>query len=203
MLKENIIITDIGSTTTKALLLQKKNQRYCFIDYSSSPTTVEFPEEDVKIGIYAAIKSLEERNSINILNVKSDKKNIVFNNNFTYLTTSSAGDGLQILVIGLTLTTSVLSAMKVAYGVGGVILASIGIDDHRNTLEKLKILNDTHPDIILFCGGVDGGALYGVYRLAEILNIAAPTQKFSKNKIPLIFAGNTEAIDFEEKFKSK
>jgi len=196
MLGNNIIITDIGSTTTKALLLQRKGQLYHFIDYEIAPTTVESPSEDVKIGIYNAIKRLEQKQNLLILQPTADKDNISFIENYTYLTTSSAGGGLQIFVIGLIKTDSVLSAKKVAYGVGGVLLDILSIDDERTTLDRVTTLNNSHPDIILFCGGVDRGALNGVYRLAEILKIAKPTPKFSDHKIPLVYAGNCEASEY-------
>jgi len=195
-LKENVIITDIGSTTTKALLIRRSGTQYHFIDYDIAPTTVEAPNEDVKIGIYHAITGLEQKQNISILHPDATKDNITFNPDFTYLTTSSAGGGLQIFVIGLTKVDSALSAQRVAYGVGGVLLDLLSIDDERTALEKFLTLNKSHPDIILFCGGVDGGALNGVYRLAEILKIAKPTPKFAKGKVPLVFAGNCEAIDY-------
>ena len=55
-MKNNIIITDIGSTTTKAILLKKIDSSYQFVDYTTAYTTVEKPYEDVKIGILNSIK---------------------------------------------------------------------------------------------------------------------------------------------------
>lgn len=197
MLKENIIITDIGSTTTKALYLKKINHNYQLVDYASSFTTVEKPYEDVKIGIYHSIKCLEAKVSCKILKGESDERNIQFLKEFSYLTCSSAGGGLQILVMGLTLSDSASSAERAAYGVGGVILDTLAIDDKKTSIEKLKILNNAHPDIILFCGGIDGGALFSVYRQAEILKLAHIRQKFTENSnVPLIYAGNTDARGF-------
>jgi uncharacterized protein (TIGR01319 family) len=176
---DNIIITDIGSTTTKALHLQKNDREYQLIDYVSAFTTVEKPDEDVNVGI---------RNAISQLCLDSE---------YTYLTTSSAGGGLQILVIGLTTADSAKSAERAAYGVGGVLLDTLAIDDGKTMHERLKVINSVFPDIILLCGGVDGGALISVYRLASLLRIANVYQKFSNNtKIPLIYAGNCDAVGF-------
>ena len=197
MLKENIIITDIGSTTTKALYLKKTDDSYHFVDYTTAYTTVEKPVENVVIGLYNSIKKLEQQTNTQILQPQSEQDNLVFCDDFTYLTTSSAGGGLQILVIGLTKFDSAASAQRAAYGVGGVLLDTLAIDDKRSTIEKMHIINSTHPDIILFSGGVDGGALFSVYRLAEVLKLAKPTQKFiPESQIPLVFAGNTEATDY-------
>jgi uncharacterized protein (TIGR01319 family) len=193
-----IVITDIGSTTTKALLLKKENETYSLVDYVTARTTVEHPENDVKIGISQSIHLLEKKNQVQIFKSSGNgDQSFSFLDNVTYLTTSSAGGGLQILVIGLTKIDSAASAQRAAFGVGGVLLDTIAIDDRRTVMEQLQIINTTHPDIILFCGGVDGGALFSVYRLAEILKLSRITQKFSSfEKIPLVFAGNTDAQAF-------
>jgi len=197
VLKEKIVITDIGSTTTKAILLEKRDLNYKIVDYVNSQTTVEKPFEDVKIGIKKSIMLLEERNNLELLKKTDANSEVILADDCSYLTTSSAGGGLQILVVGLTLTDSANSAERAAYGVGGVLLETLAIDDKRTDIQKMHLLNSLHPDIILFCGGIDGGALFSVYRLAEILNLANPTQKFAENsKIPLVYAGNTDAVDF-------
>ena len=197
LLTNNVIITDIGSTTTKALLLEKKKNFYTIKGYESASTTVEKPEEDVKIGVYQAIKRLEKNHNLKILHEQSTPQCLNFYPEYTYLTTSSAGGGLQILVVGLALAESAASAERASYGVGGVLVEVLAVDDRRSSMEKIKLINSSHPDIILFCGGVDGGALFSVYRMAEILKISQPTQKFSqKSNIPLVYAGNQDAVDF-------
>ena len=200
----HIIITDIGSTTTKALLIQKNNSSFRFVDYQVASTTVERPYEDVKIGIYDSIKQLEARHNITILTEFSSPTKLEFAEDILYLTTSSAGGGLQILVIGLLKADSTSSAERAAYGVGGVIIESLAINDKHTMQEKLQILNKSHPDIILFCGGTDGGATHNVYRLAEMIKLGNITQKFSESShVPLVFAGNHDTTDYINKVFSE
>ena len=196
MINNYVIITDIGSTTTKALLLKKEKNQYKFLGYEKAFTTVEKPFEDVKFGIKNAIQQLEKVHNISLISSSGD-----INSNVTYLTTSSAGGGLQILVIGLTKSESASSAERAAFGVGGVLLDTISIDDDRSNIEKMNIFNTLHPDIILFSGGIDNGNLFSILRLAEILKLANPTPKFdntTSERIPLVFAGNKDAVDFVE-----
>lgn len=200
------LITDIGSTTTKAILIEKVGEKYQLKAINSSATSVEKPNEDVKIGIYNAVKKLEIESNCSLLKHDSSPDHINFNDDIAYLSTSSAGGGLQILVIGLTKADSASSAERAAFGVGGVLLDTIAIDDGRSNLEKMRLFNQLHPDIILFCGGVDGGALFSVFRLAELLKISKPKKKFAlpstslisnpEQKIPLVFAGNQDAVEF-------
>ncbi|MCK5051369.1 MAG: glutamate mutase L [Candidatus Cloacimonetes bacterium] len=195
--KKNIIITDVGSTTTKAILLQRTGDEFTLRSLHHAATTVEKPTEDVNIGVYEAIKHIEKETSIPLLESGFSGSKIVFNDDTLYLTTSSAGGGLQILVIGLTLFDSASSGKRTAFGAGGVILDTFAIDDKRSSLEQMQAMSVLHPDIILMCGGIDGGAVSPILRLGEILQLANPSPKFGdKTNIPLVFAGNTEARSF-------
>ncbi|MBN2829771.1 MAG: glutamate mutase L, partial [Candidatus Cloacimonetes bacterium] len=199
---ERIVITDIGSTTTKAILVEIDGKKVALRSLFNAPTTVERPLEDVKYGVLEAIKGLEADSGLTLL---KDKEQIILEDGIKYLTTSSAGGGLQILVVGLTKVESASVAEKTALGAGGVILDTIAIDDKRSVLEQMEVIRAVHPDIILFSGGYDGGAITGIIRLSEILTLAHPKPKFGKEKIPLVYAGNqsikkTITGIFSEKF---
>jgi len=197
----NIVITDIGSTTTKAILIRKnkKSGETELFGPELSTTTVEIPDENVMKGVYHSIKKLEESSRIPLLSNTSSDVDFTFLPGTVYLTTSSAGGGLQILVVGLTTFDSASSAQRAAYGAGGVLLDVVAIDDKRSNLEKISAIQAKNPDIILFCGGFDNGAIQTLTRLAEMLTLAEPLPKFgSHRRIPLIFAGNSDAIPFIE-----
>lgn len=192
-----IVITDIGSTTTKGLLLKNDSGKCTVLCVENSPTTVEKPVEDVRIGLYNSIRLMESKSGVKLFTSGSDSNNPVFNDNICYITTSSAGGGLQILVIGLTLNESASSSQRAAYGAGGVILDTLAIDDKRTAVEQVGLIDLLRPDIILLSGGVDGGAYASVIRLSEILKVSNPKPKFGvETKIPLIYAGNIMARDF-------
>ncbi|MDP8322562.1 MAG: glutamate mutase L [Candidatus Stygibacter australis] len=185
-----ILITDIGSTTTKALLLKKANGKYSELGLVHSPTSVEKPQEDVNIGIIKAVKLLEQNTGITLL---AENESDFLVPGITYLCTSSAGGGLQILVIGLTTFDSAASAKRCAFGAGAVILDTFAVNDKRSAVQQMKAMAILHPDIILMTGGTDGGAVAPVLRLAELIQFANPQAKFTDDPIPLIFAGNIEA----------
>jgi uncharacterized protein (TIGR01319 family) len=190
--RELILITDVGSTTTKAILIDKSESQLLGIEHAD--TSVEKPNNDVAYGVYHATRALEQSCKTRLLGADARPDNLVFLPQVSYLSTSSAGGGLQILVIGLTLFDSASSAKRAAYGAGGVILDVFAIDDKRSALEQMLSIRNLRPDMILLCGGTDGGAIVSVLRLAEILRIAKPLPKFStSNKIPTIYAGNQDA----------
>ena len=204
--KNFILITDVGSTTTKAVLLQKNpSGKFEIIGLQNAATTVEKPVEDVNIGVLEAVTKLQQKTETQL--IKPNAETLDLNDDVMYITTSSAGGGLQILVIGLTLFDSASSGERTAYGAGGVILDTFAINDKRTALEQMKAMKILHPDIILMCGGVDGGAISSLLRLGEILQLADPAPKFGEDsKIPLVFAGNKDAQPFisglfKDKFK--
>jgi len=187
---EYIFITDIGSTTTKGLLLKydQKKSSYYFKDQCDTFTTVEKPYEDVRIGVNRVIETFEKRNSVRI---KDEKGGMLI----PYLTTSSAGGGLQIMVFGLTKSDTGKNAEITAYGAGGVVLRTFTIDDHVKDMDKIRIIQDLNPDMILMAGGYDGYNTYGIMRLIQILFISQPVPRFVKNlKVPLIYCGNKSMV---------
>ena len=63
-----ILATDCGSTTTKAILIEKIENEYRLTFRGEAPTTVEAPFEDVTRGVLNSIIELEELSGRKILN---------------------------------------------------------------------------------------------------------------------------------------
>ena len=188
--ESHLFITDIGRTTTKGLLLEAEGDRFHFLDQIDTPTTVEKPEEDVRVGLSRLAEEIESKSGIELTGGDS-----LFS--VPYLTTSSAGGGLQILVFGLSSVETGTVAQMTALGAGGVILKTFTVDDKISPVEKMRIMGEIHPDMILMAGGLDGGAIAPVVELAEILSLAHPSPKFRKgDRIPLVFCGNRDARGF-------
>ncbi|MBM3457402.1 MAG: hypothetical protein FJX77_02535, partial [Armatimonadetes bacterium] len=51
-----IIATDCGSTTTKAILIEKEGNEYRLKTRGEAPTTVEAPFDDVTVGVVNAVR---------------------------------------------------------------------------------------------------------------------------------------------------
>jgi len=184
---EYIFITDIGSTTTKGLLIKydERNNRYNFVAQADAYTTVEKPYEDVNIGVRNAVRKIEALSGIRIL----DQHNRF---EIPYLTTSSAGGGLQILVCGLTRVDTGKNAEITALGAGGIVLRTFTIDDGLRDFERIKVIIDLNPDMILVAGGYDGGLNMAILRFIQMMILANPRNRFDRHvKIPLIYCGDT------------
>lgn len=195
---QSILATDVGSTTTKAILIERKDDEYRLITRGEMPTTVEAPWENVMIGVRKAIKRVEELMQRSILNgeghlvrPKQGDRGVDF-----YVSTSSAGGGLQMMVAGLVTHISADSAHRAALGAGAVVLDVIAVDDGRSTSEQITRITQLRPDIILMSGGVDGGSVAYLAAMAETIVQANPQPRFGATyKLPLVYAGNKDAAD--------
>ena len=194
---KTILATDCGSTTTKAILIELVENEYRLTYRGEAPTTVEAPFEDVTRGVLNAVMEIEELSNRTIINEDkiispSNKGNGVD----IYISTSSAGGGLQMMVAGVVKTMSGESAERAALGAGSIVMDIIASNDGRLPHEKIKRIRELRPDMILLSGGIDGGTVSHVVELAEILAAANPQPRLGQDyKLPVIYAGNKDAKD--------
>ena len=195
---QTILATDCGSTTTKAILIEKQGAEYRLTTRGEAPTTVEAPFDDVTVGVSNAVREIEELSGRTILD--ADGKVITPTPGRTgrgvdlYLSTSSAGGGLQMTVAGVVKAMSAESAERAALGAGAIIMDVIAVDDGRKEYQKVERIRALRPDMILMSGGTDGGTVTHLTEMAEMLRSADPKPRLGVGlKLPVIYAGNVEA----------
>ena len=200
-LLRTVLVTDCGSTTTKALLFERKEDRWHQTFRGEAPTTVEAPVANVTVGALNAFSEVEELSGRNILQEGLELPFIITEGDLTkgidlYLSTSSAGGGLQMLVAGVVSTITTESAERAALGAGAIVMEAISADDGRQDFERIERIRHLKPDIVLVTGGVDGGSTKHVVEMAETLVAAAPRPRFGDTlKLPVIYAGNAAAAE--------
>ena len=125
-----ILATDCGSTTTKAILIENVNGKYRLTFRGEAPTTVEAPFEDVTKGVLNAVLEIEELSGRKLIS----EENIITPQNSNegvdiYVSTSSAGGGLQMMVAGVVKSMSAESAERA--------------DDYLGILSSEKLVSQT------------------------------------------------------------
>jgi uncharacterized protein (TIGR01319 family) len=202
-----VLVTDCGSTTTKALLFEKKPEGWRQTSRGEAPTTVEEPVADVTVGALNAFREVQELSGRQI--VDANGLFVVTNRDLEagidlYLSTSSAGGGLQMLVAGVVKNITTESAERAALGAGAIVIEAVSADDGREDHERIERIRHVKPDIVLITGGVDGGSTTHVVEMAETLVAAAPRPRFGETlKLPVIYAGNPDAAGDVERILSK
>jgi uncharacterized protein (TIGR01319 family) len=195
---QTIIATDCGSTTTKAILIEKTADGYRQTYRGEAPTTVEAPFEDVTRGVLNAIAEVEELSGRKILDGETiitpsgaggDPKAGVD----IYISTSSAGGGLQMMVAGAVQSMTGESAQRCALGAGAIVMDVLASNDGRLPHEKIERIRSLRPDMILLSGGTDGGTVTHVVEMAEYIAAADPRPRLGMSyNLPLIYAGNKD-----------
>lgn len=210
-----IVATDCGSTTTKAILIERNSQgQYRLVARGEAPTTVEKPFEDVTVGVLNAMTELEElteaavpegytvarrgliKNDQVWRRLKDGQESMPIDGDYggsdLYVSTSSAGGGLQMMVAGVVKSMSAESAERAALGAGAILMDTLAVDDGRKDYQKVERLRQLRPDIILMSGGTDGGTRTHLTDMAEVIRRADPKPRFGDMKLPVIYAGNKE-----------
>ncbi len=191
-----ILATDCGSTTTKAILIERREGEYRLIVRGEAPTTVEAPFEDVTMGVLNAVGEVEELSGRKLID---DEGRIITPSNGDvgtdiYISTSSAGGGLQMMVAGVVRSMTAESAERAALGAGSIVMDVIASNDRRQPHEQIERIRRLRPDMILLSGGIDGGTTTHVVEIAELISAADPKPRLGSGyKLPVIFAGNKDA----------
>jgi len=191
-----ILATDCGSTTTKAILILREDGHYRLKVRGEAPTTVESPYDDVTVGVLNALAEVEELSGLRLVEggrialprspagVGAD----------VFVSTSSAGGGLQMMVAGVVRSMTAESAERAALGAGAIVMDVVAADDGREEHERIERIRRLRPDMVLLSGGTDGGTKTHVVEMAEMLLAADPRPRLGIGyKIPLIYAGNKDA----------
>ncbi len=167
-MKVDILVAEIGSTTTLVNGFSNIHSTPAFIGQGIAPTSVL--QGDVTIGIQCAIDHLKEKLNIKTLSYES------------FYATSSAAGGLKMTVHGLVYDMTVRAAKEAALGAGANINYLTAGKLRSYDLKKIRAIN---PNIILIAGGVDFGeretALFNANCILEL-----------DLSIPVIYAGNKE-----------
>lgn len=193
-----IVATDCGSTTTKAILIEERDGVFRQTFRGEAPTTVEDPFADVTLGVTNAVTELQELSGYKLI---ADDGTIIRRASVNdvdgcdmYISTSSAGGGLQMMVAGVVREMTAESAKRAALGAGAIVMDTIASNDRRKPHEQIQRIRELRPDMVLVSGGTDGGDTKKVIEIAELIAPARPRPRFgSEFCLPLIFAGNKEA----------
>jgi uncharacterized protein (TIGR01319 family) len=197
---EIVVATDCGSTTTKAILIEKRDGVFRQTHRGEAPTTVEEPLADVTLGVTNSVTELQELSGRKLVNpdgtiirrTSPDDPNGCD----AYVSTSSAGGGLQMMVAGVVREMTAESAKRAALGAGAIVMDTIAGNDRRKPHEQIQRIRELRPDMVLVSGGTDGGDQRKVVEIAELIAPAKPRPRFGgEYQLPVIYAGNKEAAE--------
>lgn len=160
---ESILAVDFGSTYTKVAAFDLERER--LIGISCSRTTVE---DDITKGFQLSVDKLEKCVGRQLDNVSR------------VLACSSAAGGLRMVAVGLIKSLTVKAAEEAALGAGAKLIKTYANGLSEEDAAEIERLS---PDMVLLCGGTDGGNKDFVVAGAKALSL-------SSLSVPIVIAGN-------------
>ncbi len=160
------LLIDFGSTFTKLTAVDLEGE--AIIGKAVAPTTVR---EDIMIGLGKALQDLEGEIGRREYGLK--------------LASSSAAGGLKMVAVGLVPELTLEAAKQTALGAGANLIGSFSYELNESEVARIESLS---PDILLLCGGTDGGN-------KEVVTHNASALARSRVNAPFIYAGNKAAAD--------
>jgi uncharacterized protein (TIGR01319 family) len=162
------LLVDFGSTYTKVTAVDLAGGT--LVGRAQAPTTIE---TDVRIGLDRALAELMESCGLSEADIAG-----------RYACSSAAG-GLKMVAIGLVPALTLKAAQRAALGAGAKVTASYGYEIDHATVREIEA---QACDIILLCGGTDGGnsevIVHNAQRLAQ-----------STLRCPILVCGNRSASE--------
>lgn len=169
----NYLTVDFGSTYTKLTAID--TDRAEIIATAVSFTTIE---TDIMNGYHAALALLEKKTG----SIQYDKT----------LCCSSAGGGLKMVALGLVPELTAKAAKMAASSAGAKVIKTYAFEISKEEQDEIASIE---PDLVLLCGGTDGGNKEVI--IANAKRLCAIDKDFS-----IIAAGNKSAsYELEEIFK--
>ena len=159
-----VLLIDFGSTYTKTTCVDVASAR--ILGTAQSYTTVE---TDVGEGLENALRELRAQTGISEFAER-------------YACSSAAG-GLRMIASGLVPTLTTEAAKRAALGAGAKVIRTYCYEMTEDDLEEIRALS---PDILLLCGGTDGGNRDCIERNAKAVASLKPS-------FPIVLAGNRAA----------
>ena len=160
------LTVDFGSTYTKMCAVDVNNKKV--LGTAKAFTTIQ---SDVREGFDAALRELNSA----VGRLDYDEK----------LACSSAGGGLKMIAVGLVPELTAKAAKMAASSAGAKVTNTFSYELNSGEQEEIY---QSNPDILLLCGGTDGGNRDVIIHNAE--KISEIDRDFS-----VIYAGNKSASD--------
>ena len=162
------LLVDFGSTYTKVTAVDLAKE--VILGRAQAPTSVD---TDITIGLNTALSDLTRTCGIDLDRVEG-----------RYASSSAAG-GLKMAAIGLVPQLTLEAARRACLGAGAKVVSSHGfeIDD-----EIVNRIESQACDLVLLCGGTDGGDKNVILHNAQML-------ARSRIRCPVLVAGNRVAAD--------
>lgn len=201
-----VLVVEIGSVTTRVSLIDHVDGESRLIGQAETLTSRELPYQNIFFAVQEATAQLADLTSRQLLR---DGRLLIPHTSTgdgidSVVVMASALEPLRVVVTAVAADVSARSALHAVRGVPSVTLAILTLDDtlgrppvtdDQSWIERqLETLLPLLPDVIVVTGGVEGGAVEAISRLAHLVNLKLLFNETLREPLPsVIYAGNTAA----------
>ena len=159
---------------------------------ASSPTTAGAPLFDVTEGIWRALDELQSITSRIFL---SEKEGVIIPSTKDnqgadiMVATMSAGNPISVINVGLLDNVSLQNAQHLARTTYSKIVAEISLNDRNTSSDRINLLTEKRPDLIIITGGTNNGASHSLLSILEGIGLSSFLMEDSLRP-HILFAGN-------------
>ncbi|RRR78240.1 MAG: hypothetical protein EI684_00585 [Candidatus Viridilinea halotolerans] len=212
-----VLVAEVGSLVTRVTLVDQVEREFRLIGHAETMSTVEAPFSNALVGILEAAAQIGDLTGRQMLNAEGQllmpQTNEQDGVNELVVTTSAAGT-LSLVITAIAQDISARSAIHASRAIYSTLLQVVTLDDavgqavvgpaeHSWIERQVEGLLRLRPDLVLIAGGLDGGAVAAVKRLAHIVSLTAVSasvdatsgqQREEMTRRPVIYAGNPAAV---------
>lgn len=194
---DSLLVIDVGSITTRAMLFDVVEGRYRFLAVGTATTTAGAPFHDIGEGVRRSIDKLQ---TITGRSLVGPDENLIMpglddgSGVDTFAATISAGAPLKMVAVGLLENVSLESARRLASTTYVGQLESISLNDRRKPEARIDAIIRSRPDVIVVAGGTEGGASQSVLKLLESVGLACYLLPDGQRP-EILYAGNQDLQD--------
>jgi len=150
----SILAIDFGSVNTRALLFDVVDGVYCLVAQGRGRTTIDFPNDDVFVGLGHILDDMAVATGRQFFDElgrlvkpeQSDRYGVDY-----CITTTSAGDSLRVVLVGLLPNISIAPALRAISSFYMQPVAAIHLEDGRDDEERIHEMASSLPDLIADC----------------------------------------------------
>lgn len=201
-----VLVVEIGSITTRVSLIDQVDGESRLIGQAETLTSRELPYQNIFFAVQEATAQLTDLTGRQLLN---DGRLLIPQTSTgdgidAVVVVTSALEPLRVVVAAIASDVSARSALRAVRGVPSVTLAVLTLDDtlgqppvtsDQSWLERqLETLLPLLPDVMVVTGGIEGGAVEAISRLAHLINLKLLLNEVIDEPLPtIIYAGNSAA----------
>ncbi len=191
---QSVLSIDIGNTITRAILFDIVSGRYRFLGTGTAPTTSGAPLFDLTECVWRA---LEELQFITGRTLVSEKEGVIIPSTQdnqgadVMVATLSVGNPISVVTVGLLDNVSLQNAQNLARTTYSKIIAEISLNDQKSASDRINLLIDKRPDLILITGGTNKGASHSLLSMIESIGLSSYLLEESQRP-QILYTGNDE-----------